>query len=183
HLRPGHPASDGTPGHRPPPHLGDGHPHAGAHRGPRGHARPARSGASRVSALGDKDKRYVWHPFTQMQDWLADEPLVIERAEGSWLFDTTGRRYLDGVSSLWVTVHGHRRPEIDAAIRAQLDRVAHSTLLGLANVPSIELAERLVRIAPPGLDKVFYSDSGSTAVEVALQMAFHSRRQRARPGN
>lgn len=131
--------------------------------------------------LADKDKRYVWHPFTQMRDWLADEPLVIERAEGNWLFDIDGKRYLDGVSSLWVAIHGHRRPEIDAAIRAQLDRVAHSTLLGLANVPSIELAERLVRIAPPGLHKVFYSDSGSTAVEIALKMAFQYWRQRGRP--
>jgi adenosylmethionine-8-amino-7-oxononanoate aminotransferase len=131
--------------------------------------------------FADRDKRHVWHPFTQMRDWLADEPIVIERAEGSWLFDTGGRRYLDGVSSLWVTVHGHRRPEIDAAIRAQLDRVAHSTLLGLANVPSIELAERLVQIAPRGLTKVFYSDSGSTAVEIALKMAFQHWRQRGRP--
>jgi len=116
--------------------------------------------------LADKDRRHVWHPFTQMRDWLGDEPLVIERAEGNWLIDTEGKRYLDGVSSLWVNVHGHRRREIDAAIRAQLDRVAHSTLLGLANVPSIELAERLVKVAPPGLTKVFYSDSGSTATEV-----------------
>src|SRR6478752_5217064 len=122
--------------------------------------------------LADKDRRYVWHPFTQMRDWVAAEPLIIARAEGNELIDTDGRRYLDGVSSLWVNVHGHHRRELDDAVRAQLDRVAHSTLLGLANVPSIELAERLIAIAPPGLSRVFYSDSGSTAVEVALKMAF-----------
>jgi adenosylmethionine---8-amino-7-oxononanoate aminotransferase len=131
--------------------------------------------------LADKDKQFVWHPFTQMQDWAKAEPLVIERAEGNTLIDTAGRRYLDGVSSLWVTVHGHRRKEIDDAVRAQLDLVAHSTLLGLANVPSIELAEQLIGIAPPGLAKVFYSDSGSTAVEVALKMAFQYWAHQGRP--
>jgi adenosylmethionine---8-amino-7-oxononanoate aminotransferase len=131
--------------------------------------------------LADKDRRYVWHPFTQMRDWTAAEPLIIARAEGNELIDTDGRRYLDGVSSLWVNVHGHRKKEIDDAVRAQLDRVAHSTLLGLANVPSIELAERLVAIAPPGLARVFYSDSGSTAVEVALKIAFQYQKQRGRP--
>jgi adenosylmethionine---8-amino-7-oxononanoate aminotransferase len=129
--------------------------------------------------LADKDKRYVWHPFTQMQAWT--DPLIIAAADGNELIDTDGRRYLDGVSSLWVNVHGHRRREIDDAIRAQLDRVAHSTLLGLANVPSIELAERLVAIAPRGLSRVFYSDSGSTAVEIALKIAFQYQRQRGAP--
>jgi adenosylmethionine-8-amino-7-oxononanoate aminotransferase len=118
------------------------------------------------------DRAHVWHPFTQMQGWLASEPLVIDRAEGCWLVDVDGRRYLDGVSSLWVTVHGHAVPEIDAAVTAQLGRVAHSTLLGLANVPSTELAAELVALAPPGLTKVFYSDAGACAVEVALKMAF-----------
>jgi adenosylmethionine---8-amino-7-oxononanoate aminotransferase len=132
-------------------------------------------------SLADKDRHYVWHPFTQMRDWLGDEPLIIERAEGNWVIDTDGNRYLDAVSSLWVNLHGHRRREIDAAIRAQLDRVAHSTLLGLGNVPAIELAERLVRVAPAGLAKVFYSDSGSTATEIALKMAFQYWRQRGRP--
>ncbi|MBI3071502.1 MAG: adenosylmethionine--8-amino-7-oxononanoate transaminase [Deltaproteobacteria bacterium] len=118
------------------------------------------------------DRAHVWHPFTQMQDWCApdDDPLVIERAEGCTLIDSDGRRYIDGVSSLWVNVHGHRRREIDDAIRAQLDRVAHTTLLGLASPPSIALAERLSRLT--GLPRVFYSDSGSTAVEVALKIAF-----------
>ena len=118
------------------------------------------------------DKKYIWHPFTQMEEWLQSDPLVIERADGNYLIDTEGRRYLDGVSSLWVNVHGHRKAEIDEAIIRQLGRVAHSTLLGLAAVPSIELAQRLVQAAPEGLNRVFYSDSGSTAVEVALKIAF-----------
>ncbi len=122
--------------------------------------------------LAALDKAHVWHPFTQMQGWLASEPLIVERAEGCWLVDTEGRRYLDGVSSLWVNVHGHRVPEIDEAIAEQLGRVAHSTLLGLAGVPSIELAAELVALAPPGLDKVFYCEAGASAVEVALKMAF-----------
>lgn len=118
------------------------------------------------------DKKHIWHPFTQMQDWMSSEPLVIERAEGNFLIDTEGRRYLDGVSSLWVNVHGHRKDRIDEAIKIQLGKVAHSTLLGLAATPSIELAEKLAAITPEGLNRVFYSDSGSTAVEVALKIAF-----------
>jgi adenosylmethionine-8-amino-7-oxononanoate aminotransferase len=128
-------------------------------------------------SLAEKGKRCLWHPFTQMRDF---EPLIIEHAEGNHLIDIDGRRYLDGVSSLWVNVHGHRRRELDEAVRAQLDRVAHSTLLGLSSVPAIELAERLLQVAPPGLGKVFYSDSGSTAVEVALKMAFQYQQQRGR---
>jgi adenosylmethionine-8-amino-7-oxononanoate aminotransferase len=124
------------------------------------------------STLGEWDHRYLWHPFTQMHEWLAEEPLIIERGDGNELVDVTGRRYLDGVSSLWCNVHGHRKREIDEAIRGQLDRIAHTTLLGLANVPSIELARRLVRIAPQGLTRVFYSDAGATAVEIALKIAF-----------
>jgi adenosylmethionine-8-amino-7-oxononanoate transaminase len=120
----------------------------------------------------DLDKQYVWHPFTQMEEWTQTDPLVIERAEGNFLVDTHGRRYLDGVSSLWVNVHGHRKTQLDDAIIRQLGKVAHSTLLGLAGVPSIKLAEKLVGITPKGLDRVFYSDSGSTAVEVALKIAF-----------
>jgi adenosylmethionine-8-amino-7-oxononanoate aminotransferase len=117
------------------------------------------------------DHRHLWHPFTQMADWLAEEPLVIAAAEGCTLIDTDGRRYLDGVSSLWCNVHGHRHPALDDALRTQLGRVAHSTLLGLANVPSIELARALIEVAPPGLARVFYSDAGATAVEAALRMA------------
>ena len=100
------------------------------------------------------------------------EPLVIVEAEGCTLIDESGRRYIDGVSSLWANVHGHRRRELDDAVRKQLQRVAHSTLLGLSHPPAIELAARLVELAPPGLSRVFYSDSGSTAVEVALKLAF-----------
>jgi adenosylmethionine-8-amino-7-oxononanoate aminotransferase len=124
------------------------------------------------------DHAYLWHPFTQMADWLAEEPLIIAAAEGAYLIDTSGERYLDGVSSLWCNIHGHRRPELDAALRAQVDRVAHSTLLGLANVPSIVLAKRLVDITPARLTRVFYSDAGATAVEIALKMAFQYWRLR-----
>ena len=127
----------------------------------------------RGKRLKDLDKRYIWHPFTQMKEWMEGEPIVIERGEGNYLYDIDGNRYLDGVSSIWCNIHGHRKKEIDDAIRAQLDRIAHSTLLGLSNIPSIELAERLVEISPEGLTKVFYSDNGSTAVEIALKMSFH----------
>jgi len=137
--------------------------------------------SSRHERLLAVDRAHVWHPFTQMAVWPSDDPLIIERAEGNELVDDLGRRYLDGVSSLWCNVHGHRKREIDDAVRAQLDRVAHSTLLGLASVPSIELAEALVRIAPEGMTRVFYSDSGSTAVEVALKMAYQYWQQRGRP--
>lgn len=124
------------------------------------------------------DHAHLWHPFTQMQEWLADAPLVIAAGDGNYLIDTEGRRYLDGVSSLWCNVHGHRRPEIDAAIRTQLDRVAHSTLLGLASPPSAELAARLAALAPTGLTRVFYSDAGATAVEIALKLALQYWRLR-----
>ena len=128
--------------------------------------------AAGVDALAALDHRHVWHPFTNMAAWFDDEPLIIERAEGCWLYDTAGRRYLDGNSSLWVNVHGHGRKEIDAAIRAQLDCVAHSTFLGLSNPPAIQLAARLVALAPDGLERVFFSESGASAVEVALKMAY-----------
>lgn len=120
----------------------------------------------------ERDARVTWHPFTQMQAWRDSPPLVIDRAEGAWLIDVDGKRYLDGVASLWCNVHGHRHPRLDAALRAQLDRVAHSTFLGLSHPPAIELAERLVEVAPRGLERVFYSDSGSAAVEIALKLAF-----------
>jgi adenosylmethionine---8-amino-7-oxononanoate aminotransferase len=136
----------------------------------------------RPDRLAALDKAHVWHPFTQMKGWLASEPLVVERGEGFELVATDGRRYLDGVSSLWVTVHGHQVPEIDASIREQLGRIAHSTLLGLANGPSAELAAELVRLAPPGLEKVFYSEAGACAVEVALKMAFSFWRHRGVDG-
>jgi len=125
------------------------------------------------------DRRHIWHPFTQQRGWCEEEPpLVIDQADGSSLYDTDGNVYIDGVSSLWCNVHGHRHPAIDAAITAQLGRVAHTTMLGLSHEPAIELAEKLVAIAPPGLSRVFYSDSGSTAVEIALKMAFQWWAQR-----
>jgi adenosylmethionine-8-amino-7-oxononanoate transaminase len=135
-----------------------------------------------MKSLSEQDKEYIWHPFTQMEEWMQSDPLVIEGSEGNWLIDTEGRKYLDGVSSLWVNVHGHRRREIDESIKRQLGKVAHSTLLGLASVPSIELARKLVEITPSGLDKIFYSDSGSTAVEVALKIAFQYWRNRGLEG-
>jgi adenosylmethionine---8-amino-7-oxononanoate aminotransferase len=124
------------------------------------------------------DRAHLWHPFTQQQGWVEEEPLIVERAEGTNLIDADGRRYIDGVSSLWCNVHGHCHPRIDAALRDQLDRVAHSTMLGLSHRPGIELARRLVEIAPPGLTRVFYSDSGSTATEIALKMAYQYWLQR-----
>jgi adenosylmethionine-8-amino-7-oxononanoate aminotransferase len=127
------------------------------------------------------DKQFVWHPFTQMQDWLAEEPLIVVAGEGNYLIDTLGRRYLDGVSSLWVNLHGHRRPEIDQAIVEQLNRIAHSTALGLTNPPAIELAQRLVEVSPKGLSKVFYSDNGSTAVEIGMKMAYQYWQQQPDP--
>ncbi|MBI3323500.1 MAG: adenosylmethionine--8-amino-7-oxononanoate transaminase [Candidatus Omnitrophica bacterium] len=127
------------------------------------------------------DRRRIWHPFTQMSEWEEKEPLIVESADGVYLRDVDGHRYLDGVSSLWVNLHGHRHPALDRALRAQIGKVAHSTLLGAANVPSIELAEELVRAAPEGLTRVFYSDNGSTAVEVALKMAYQYWRQNGQP--
>jgi len=126
------------------------------------------------------DRRYIWHPFTQMQDYVQQPPLIISHGEGAYLYDVQGRRYFDGNSSLWVCAHGHRRREITEAIQRQTEKISHSTLLGQANIPSIELAKRLIDIAPPGLKKVFYSDNGSTAAEIALKMAFQYWRQ-ARP--
>jgi adenosylmethionine---8-amino-7-oxononanoate aminotransferase len=124
------------------------------------------------------DQEHLWHPFTQQQGWSEEEPLMVERGEGSYLFDTAGRRYLDGTAALWANVHGHRHPTIDAAIRDQLERIAHTTMLGLSHPGAAELAARLVAIAPPGLTRVFYSDSGATAAEIALKMAFQYQHQR-----
>jgi adenosylmethionine---8-amino-7-oxononanoate aminotransferase len=122
--------------------------------------------------LAALDREVLWHPFTQQRGWSEEPPIVVESARDTTLYDTDGRAYIDGVSSLWCNVHGHRHPRIDAAIRSQLGRVAHSTMLGLSHPQAIQLAKRLIDLAPPGLSRVFYSDSGSTAVEVALKMAF-----------
>jgi adenosylmethionine-8-amino-7-oxononanoate aminotransferase len=143
------------------------------------------------SHLEESDKKYIWHPFTQMKEWMDGKPIIISEGRDCFIKDIYGRWYLDGVSSIWVNLHGHRKKEIDEAIKEQIDKISHSTLLGLSNVPAIKLAEKLIEIthsafssqpsnppSPPfskggmGGFKVFYSDNGSTAVEVALKMAF-----------
>ncbi|MBA3612036.1 MAG: adenosylmethionine--8-amino-7-oxononanoate transaminase [Nitrospirales bacterium] len=123
------------------------------------------------TALQKDDCEYIWHPFTQMQEWEGQTPLIIRRGKGSYLYDMDGNAYLDATASIWVNVHGHQHPRINQAIRRQLTQVAHTTLLGLSNPPAIQLAKALIRLAPKGLRKVFYSDNGSTAVEVAAKMA------------
>jgi adenosylmethionine-8-amino-7-oxononanoate aminotransferase len=128
--------------------------------------------------LRDLDRSVLWHPFTQQAGWLDEDFPVIECADDTTLYDTEGNAYIDGVSSLWCTVHGHRHPAIDMAIKDQIDRVSHSTMLGLSHAPAIRLAQRLVDLAPEGLSRVFYSDSGSTACEVALKMAYQWWHQR-----
>jgi adenosylmethionine-8-amino-7-oxononanoate aminotransferase len=130
--------------------------------------------------LQEWDRRHVWHPFTQMQEWEQQEPIVITRGEGSWLIDSDGNRYLDGVASMWTNVHGHCRWELNEALKAQVDRLEHSTLLGLASEQSIILAQRLAEITPAGLDRFFYSDNGSTAMEVAVKMAFQYQLHKGR---
>jgi len=122
-----------------------------------------------VKRLEQLDREVLWHPFTQQAEW---SPLVVARGEGNYLFDSEGRRYLDGVSSLWCNVHGHAHPRLTAALVQQAQRLAHSTFLGLTHEPGIELAAALMEVAPKGLSRVFYSDSGSTAVEVALKQSF-----------
>ncbi|MGD9123440.1 MAG: adenosylmethionine--8-amino-7-oxononanoate transaminase [Desulfarculaceae bacterium] len=128
-----------------------------------------------------QDTEHLWHPFTQMKIWPSEPPLVIERAEGNWLIDAQGKRYFDGVSSLWVTVHGHNHPRIVQAIEDQMRRLDHSTLLGLSHPQAIRLSARLARLSPEGLNRVFYSESGATAVEIALKIAFQFWQQSGRP--
>ena len=141
-----------------------------------------------TAGLAALDRRHLWHPFTQQRGWEDEAPVVIERADGATLYDSDGNAYIDGVSSLWCNVHGHRHHLIDSAIRHQLERVAHTTMLGLSHRPAIELARRLVEIAPGSdsaqarrLTRVFFSDNGSTAAEVALKMAFQWWQQRGEP--
>ena len=124
------------------------------------------------------DRKHLWHPFTQQQGWMEEAFPIIDRADGCTLWDTDGRAYIDGVSSLWCTVHGHRHPALDIAIKDQLDKVAHSTMLGLSHEPAVRLAAELAALAPEGLDRVFFSDSGSTACEIALKMAYQFHHQR-----
>jgi len=158
--------------------------------------------------LEELDKKYIWHPFTQMKEWLEEKPIIITEGRDCFIKDIYGRWYLDGVSSLWVNVHGHRKKEIDDAIKKQIDNISHSTLLGLSNVPAVKLAEKLIQVTqkslpshppltkgglrgvansafspqPSALSKVFYSDDGSTAVEVALKMAFQYWRHKGIDG-
>jgi adenosylmethionine-8-amino-7-oxononanoate aminotransferase len=122
--------------------------------------------------LKEWDIKHLWHPFTQMAEYARYEPIIIERAEGCWLYDTCGRKFLDAVASIWCNVHGHNVAKLNTALVEQLEKVAHSTLLGLSNIPAITLAKLLVDITPPGLNHVFYSDNGSTAVESAIKMAY-----------
>ncbi len=122
--------------------------------------------------LLQKNSEFLWNPFTQMSQYLHDTPVIIETGDGVTLTDINGKTYFDGNSSLWLNVHGHRQNELDQALRDQLDKIAHSTLLGMANIPAILLAEQLVKISPDSVNKVFYSDSGATAVEIAIKMAF-----------
>jgi adenosylmethionine-8-amino-7-oxononanoate aminotransferase len=130
--------------------------------------------------LAKLDHRYLWHPFTQMRDWLKHQPIVIVEGKGARLRDARGREYLDANSSIWTNLHGHNHPRINAAIRRQLGKIAHSSALGLANEPAAQLAEKLVEAAPPALSKVFFSDDGSTAMEVALKLAYEFARRRGR---
>jgi adenosylmethionine-8-amino-7-oxononanoate aminotransferase len=148
--------------------------------------------------LEEIDRKYIWHPFTQMKEWLKEKPIIISEGKDCFIKDIYGRWYLDGVSSLWVNIHGHRKKEINDAVKEQLDSIAHSTLLGLSNVPAVRLAEKLIQLVqkslPPHpplakgrnrgdeLSKVFYSDNGSTAVEVALKMAFQYWRHKGIDG-
>lgn len=125
-----------------------------------------------TKGLKIKDSKYVWHPFTQMGVYTKDEPIIIEKGQGGYLYDTNGRKYLDGYASLWVNVHGHNNKKLNKVIKKQLNKIAHSTLLGSSNIPSIELAEKLVNITPAKLKKVFYSDTGSASVEIAIKMAY-----------
>ena len=122
-----------------------------------------------------------WHPFTQMKEFEQLPKVVVERGEGCWLEDVEGRRYLDGTASVWTNVHGHGHPELDAAIRTQLGKVAHSTYLGLSHGPALELETSLTGIAPEGLERVFFSDNGSNAVEIALKLSFQYWQLMGRP--
>ena len=135
------------------------------------------STGERTAELIRRDATSVWHPFTQHALWLDDRPIVVDRAAGMYFWDTEGNRYLDGVSSLWVNVHGHCHPAINSAITAQLARLDHTTFLGLTHEPGIELAEKLLAGAPSGLSRVFYAGDGASAVEAALKMAYQAHAQ------
>lgn len=133
--------------------------------------------SERLKQLENDSRSSLWYPFTQMSDYIEKSPLIIEKGEGNYLIDVEGNKYIDGVSSLWTNVHGHNKKELNDAIKNQVDKICHSTLLGLSNAPAIECAKMLTEIAPEGLNKVFYSDSGSTSVEIALKMAYQYHQQ------
>jgi len=126
------------------------------------------------------DKEHFWHPFTQMKVYREEENIIFERGEGVYLWDIHGRRYIDAISSLWCNVHGHNHPKLNNALMRQLCKVAHTTTLGSSNVPAILLAKRLTEIAPKGLTKVFYSEDGAEAVEIAIKIAYHYWRNKGR---
>ena len=136
-----------------------------------------------MNQLAQLDQKFVWHPFTQMRDWLRREPLVIVEGQGAVLRDVKGREFLDANASIWTNLHGHRHPKINAAIQRQLNKISHSSALGLANEPASLLAKKLVNAANSigpsgrGLKKVFFSDDGSTALEVALKLAYEFTRR------
>jgi adenosylmethionine-8-amino-7-oxononanoate aminotransferase len=134
----------------------------------------------KTEKLVESDKKYLWHPFTQMKDWVKEDPVIIERGKGIYLYDTEGNKYLDGNSSYWVNIHGHGNRKIDESVKKQINKISHSTFLGLSNVPAIELSERLIDIVPEGLKRVFYSDDGSTAVEAGVKMAFQYWQQKGK---
>ena len=127
---------------------------------------------SSYEELIKKDLKYVWHPFTQMKDYETEEPIIIDRGKGVYLWDLKGNKYLDGISSWWVNTLGHSHPRLNEALKKQVEKIEHVLLAGFSHEPAIELAERLVNLTPPEITKVFYSDNGSTAVEVALKMAY-----------
>ncbi|WP_035611838.1 adenosylmethionine--8-amino-7-oxononanoate transaminase [Haloferula sp. BvORR071] len=130
----------------------------------------------------EADKKHCWHPFTPQGIWEQGDPLVLTRGEGAWLWDSEGRKYLDGNSSIWTNIHGHHQPALDAAITRQLAAVAHTSYLGFANPLASELAERLCGLFPGGtLERVFFSDDGSTAIECAMKMAIQYRQQTGEP--
>jgi adenosylmethionine-8-amino-7-oxononanoate aminotransferase len=118
------------------------------------------------------DRNYIWHPFTQMKEWMEEDIIIISHGKGDYIYDIDGNKYLDAVSSIWCNIHGHANQKINSALKKQIDKISHSTFLGLSNLPAILLAEKLVKILPKGLTRIFYSDNGSTAIEVAIKMAF-----------
>jgi adenosylmethionine---8-amino-7-oxononanoate aminotransferase len=130
-------------------------------------------------SLHERDRAHVWHPYTQM---LTQPPLLpIVRGEGVYLYTEDGRKILDGISSWWVNIHGHSHPKLNAALAAQAREIEHVIFAGCTHRPAVELAERLVQVMPPGLNRVFYSDNGSTAVEAAIKMAVQYWRNRGEP--